>query len=468
MKSTSMFSAAMAWLALTASAAVAQTMEQPASYVEPASYGESGSGAMTAAYEEPTQRTGPMVQLASWWNNTAGGASANCTDAAPSCGDVLGYGPASEYCGEMCNPRCRSLDLWGNVEFLMWWGKGTDLPPLVGTSTDSATPRGDAAVLGRPNYENLFGGDTYGNELQVGGRFTAGLWLDPHHTLGWGTRFMALGGDDANFAAASTGDQGSQILGRPFFNALLATEDSLLIAYFDELQGDPIAGGSVNASFSNSFLSAETFFRVMMENDGRRRVDLLAGYQMLRLDDAFQVNSFHTSRDPLSLIPVGTTFDITDRIRAKNEFHGGMFGLQSSLQNGQWSIDSIAKMSVGNMNQKIEMFGQTLVDGVAAPGGGLLVQPTNATPPTRERDKWAFIPEISLALAYHPTQNLSFSVGYNIIWMSDVVTSGDQVDRNVNITQVNGPLIGPAVPAPRFVDSDYWLQGINFSMNYDF
>lgn len=457
MKSTSMFSAAIACLALSASAAIAQTMEQPASY------------------EEPVASPRPMVALASWLGVGGGAACTDpacsdpaCTTAAPSCGDVLGYGPASAYCGETCGPGCRSLDMWGNVEFLLWWAKGTSLPPLVGTSDDSATIRDDASVVGRNSFRSLFGGGLEGSEVQTGGRVTLGLWLDPQHTVGWGGRFMALTGDDSNFAATSTGDQGTQILGRPFFNALSNDEDALLIAYFDEVQGDPIAGGSVNASFSNSFLSAETFFRIMMNYDGRKRTDLIAGYHFMRIDDGVHVESTTVSRDPLSIVPVGTQFDITDDFRAKNQFHGGMMGLMSTMQNGQWSIDSTFKMSVGNMRQQLELFGETQIDGVVQPGGGLLVQPTNATPAVTQRDKLCFIPELSLALAYHPTETLSFSVGYNIIWVSDMITSGDQIDRRVNLSQVSGPLVGPALPEPRFNDSDYWLQGINFTMNYDF
>jgi hypothetical protein len=60
--------------------------------------------------------------------------------------------------------------------------------------------------------------------------------------------------------------------------------------------------------------------------------------------------------------------------------------------------------------------------------------------------------------------NLSFHIGYNIIWITNVALSGDQVDLQVNLNQ---PL-GPARPQFVFNDRDYWLQGINWGMNWDF
>jgi hypothetical protein len=38
----------------------------------------------------------------------------------------------------------------------------------------------------------------------------------------------------------------------------------------------------------------------------------------------------------------------------------------------------------------------------------------------------------------------------------------------VNTTQLGGPLLGEARPAFEFDDEYYWLQGINFGVNWDF
>jgi hypothetical protein len=55
------------------------------------------------------------------------------------------------------------------------------------------------------------------------------------------------------------------------------------------------------------------------------------------------------------------------------------------------------------------------------------------------------------------------------MWISNIALSGDQVDTFVNSTQFfGGNLAGPARPRFQFNDRDYWLQGINYGMNWDF
>ena len=61
--------------------------------------------------------------------------------------------------------------------------------------------------------------------------------------------------------------------------------------------------------------------------------------------------------------------------------------------------------------------------------------------------------------------NFSVHLGYNIIWISNIATSEEQVDLNVNLAQPN---VGPNRPAFVFHDQNYWLQGINWGMNWDF
>src|SRR5207302_11310422 len=101
------------------------------------------------------------------------------------------------------------------VEYLMWWGKGTSLPPLVSTSLQG-TSFAQAGVLGLGTATVPFGNQLGGNKLQSGGRVTFGIWLDPQHNVAAGGRFFGLGGDTTSFSQASTGNP---IIARPFFDA---------------------------------------------------------------------------------------------------------------------------------------------------------------------------------------------------------------------------------------------------------
>jgi hypothetical protein len=383
-----------------------------------------------------------LVQLSSFWNDATSGLISppmgNRYAEDLSCGDGS--------CGE-CNSCCHRLDVFGSVEYLMWWAKGTELPPLV-TTSDPA----DLGVLGRDTTTILFGNEFAGNNMQVGGRATLGIWLDRGHNVAAAGRFFGLGGDTTRFAAAS---DGSELLARPFFNAFLGIDDALLIAF------PGLATGSIAATATTqNIFGVETIFEVMMHREACRRVDLIFGYQFMRLDDSVEIVSNHT------LTQSNTLFTISDRFRAENEFHGGEIGLRGRLCRGCWSLDALAQVAIGGIRQQVVIEGQTVITpsgGAPTPFvGGLLAQPSNIG--TFERNTFAYIPSFTLNLKYHVNPCLNLFVGYNLMWLSDVALSGDQIDLRVNPNQ---PL-PPPLPEFRFRDRDYWLQGMNFGASFDF
>jgi putative beta barrel porin BBP7 len=357
-------------------------------------------------------------------------------------------------CG-CCRRCCCSHDLWGSVEFLMWWGKGTTLPPLV-TTSPQGTPFPQAGVLGQPDTSVLFGNQLGGNGMQTGGRVTFGMWLDPQHNVAAGARYFGLGGDTTRFAQSSTGDP---ILARPFFNAFLGIQDSFVVAYPGFNQG------SINARVTtNNIIGADAFTEIMMYRDFRRRVDLVGGYEFFRLDDWLQVNSSSTITDPINPF-VGLNTALNDRFSTRNQFHGGLIGLRGRMAHGQWSLNVLGQVGLGNMDQQAVITGSTTttINGNSTTtNGGLLARPSNIG--TYQRDVFCAIPQLTANLHYHVNPNLSFHIGYNIIWITNMALSGDQVDLQVNLNQP----VGPARPQFVFNDRDYWLQGINWGMNWDF
>ena len=371
----------------------------------------------------------------------------------PSCADGTSGDPGG-------GRRCRSWDLWGSAEILLWWMKGTDLPPIVGTSPLGTTPHVDAAVFGTPGYRTLYGDDIAGRDLQMGGRFTLGTWLDGSHNAGVGTRFFFLDGSAEHFDAVTNG---GTIIGRPFFNVGLGQEDAALIGFPGENSGD------IHVKFTNNLMGNDAYFRVMIERSRLRRLDVISGYQFLRMDDDLRIDSTTNVIDPLSLIN-GAQINVFDRFRGTNEFHGAMLGVQGTMARGCWSLNGLAKCGFGNNHQQIIIEGRQEVSFPPGPvittPGGLFAQPSNIG--THVRDRFIVIPELSLNLAYHIRPSVSVHVGYNLIWMSDVVVSGDHIDRRVNLSQVPGPVVGPNLPAFQFDSTEYWIQGINLGVNWNF
>lgn len=361
------------------------------------------------------------------------------------------------YCGSCMKTR----DVWGSVEFLMWWGKGTHLPPLV-TTSPANTPQAQAGVLGEPTTTILYGDLMSGDDLRAGGRATFGIWLDPEHNVTLGGKFYGLNSERQAFFAASTGDP---ILARPFFNTQIGQQDALLVAF------PGLTEGNISVDHeSDNFMGAEAFFEIMMHRECNRRVDLILGYHYLRMDDSLTINSFSAVTEIGGVLPQGTTFDLTDRFSTENEFHGGEIGLKSKMARGCWSFDGLLKTSLGNQRQQVAIDGTGVINvppGPDAPlNGGFLALPTNIG--VYERNRFVLIPEAMLNLTYHHTPCLSFHAGYNIIWMTESVSSGDQIDLTLNLSQQAGPLVGAARPAFPFRERDYWVQGINFGVNLDF
>src|SRR5437764_1214525 len=72
---------------------------------------------------------------------------------------------------EVCGPPGR---FWASAEYLYWWTKGMNIPPLV---TSGSAANAIPGALGQPGTGTLFGNNIDG-EGQSGGRFTAGFWLN--------------------------------------------------------------------------------------------------------------------------------------------------------------------------------------------------------------------------------------------------------------------------------------------------
>jgi hypothetical protein len=396
--------------------------------------------------------------------------------------DALAEQPAAavdhRHCGTCCKPKscCKCLcgpsgRFWIRGEYLLWWTKGDSLPPLV-TTSPTGTPRPQAGVLGQPGTVILFGDEDVNDGARSGGRFTVGTWLDDCQTWGIEGDYFALGEEVTEFSASSLGDP---ILARPFFNVITGQQDSELVAF------PGIVTGSVNVRASSDFQGAgarllhsiccRTSCGHKICNRNCHRLDLIAGYRFLKLDEDVVIGEQLISTDPAGLIPLGTQIDLTDRFHTRNEFHGGELGLLSRIYRGRWSFDVLGKVALGGTWSTVTIDGATTVTvpGVApaSRGGGLLAQGSNIG--TFSEENFAVVPEVGLTLGYFVRPRLRALMGYTFIYWSHVARPGDQIDVALNPLQLTpGPFIGPERPAFEFRDSDFWAQGLNFGLEYTF
>ena len=342
-------------------------------------------------------------------------------------------------------------------EYLLWWIKGDQLPPMV-TTSPSTVDRANAGVLGQSTTSVLFGGTTV-NSSHSGARVVAGWWISPDARIEG--EWFGLGQISSGFSESSNG---IPVLARPFFNLSSGAQDANVIAFPNQLQGN------VNISETSSFFGAGVHATQNMKCinfgcDRTFRVDFLYGYRFLQLSESLQASDSLTSIDPNGPVPVGTSFASHDSFTTLNNFNGFDLGAVTDTRWGRWCLTALGRMAIGGTSERITINGSSTS---TVPGGtptntpgGLLAMPTNIG--TFHHNGFTVVPELQLKLAYDFTQNIRFTIGYDVMYWSRVARPGSQIDTFVNPTQSSGGTLA-GTPGPLFLlrETDLWVQGVSF------
>jgi hypothetical protein len=327
------------------------------------------------------------------------------------------------------------------------------------------------AVLGQPNTRVLFGGADIHHGAFVGVRAAAGLWLDEECTLGIEGRGFCLERRTAFFAARSN-PAGDPVLSVPVFNPV-ANEEGV---YDNAFPGEAAGATSIAAS---TRLWGWEVNAVSQVYQGRAfTADLLLGYRGLDLRENLEIrNEFAPLIDNRftflgDLIGPPATVINFDQFGTRNRFDGAQFGGRLDWHSDRVSLSLLGKLALGVTRQRLAIDGSSVLNAGGATivvPGGIFAQQTNIG--RFNEDSFSVIPEIGVNLAVRMTSRLSAQVGYTLLYWSDVVRPGNQIDRVVNPNLVPtdqdfGTSGGPRRPAPLFNTSDYWAQGINVGLHF--
>jgi hypothetical protein len=407
----------------------------------------------------------PAAEISDPWSSDANVGVTTCiTDEAP-----VEIAPAAEdsEMGECVagNASCCTCPSrwWVRAEYLLWWTQGNRLPPLLTTSPDG-TLRGAAGVLPAANI--VFGGQPVDDNARPAGRLRVGYDFDPCGRCSLEAHVTAVG-DGANTNFATPPSTGSPILARPLINTGTGLEDAQLVAYRTPTLVD-VVHGQWGVSTSSEMYSAAVLLRQNWRTGPWARWDLLGGYRFFRFREGVSIRENLISREVGVVVLPGTLIDVYDDFQTENDFHGGELGLNVAVERGFITVDMLGKVALGNIRQRIEIDGTTLVTPPAgAPAnlaGGLLALPSNMG--LRRHDEFAVSPELGINVACQLAPCLSLTCGYTWWLLTGVVRSGDQIDRAVDPAQLS-PLnrggggaaaLRPVVP---FHTTAFWTQGIN-------
>ena len=354
---------------------------------------------------------------------------------------------------------------WVSFEYLKWQMKGVTLFPLV-----TAAPAGSPGTLDDAATTVLYGGPDVLKDWQSGFRFRAGMWFEDG-TSGVDFSYFALGQVEDSFVASSSGNPG---LFRPFFNTALNAEDAQLVAFIDPVAG-PVLAGAVAVHNESELMGLELNYRSGWSTGSMGgRIDALCGYRYLHLRDAISINSTLTTRAAAGAAPAGTRIFSGDEFETENQFHGLQVGLVGEWQFGQMTFGLRGTVGAGVTMQSVDINGASgsvtpTGTTVTAPGG-LLALPTNIG--TYDQSRFSIASELGVTVGYQVMDNVRVFAGYNVLYWSNVVRAGEQLNRFVNPNFIPDPTTGTSArtgtPSPlfRFRDESFFAHGCMLGVEF--
>jgi len=353
-------------------------------------------------------------------------------------------------------PAWHAIDGWADFEYLLWWRRGRKFPPLVTTEPN-------AGVL--PQATVLFGGTEVTEQARPGGRLDLGVWLDPCHRIGLGGHYVALGNSPVEFALTS---QELGFFARPFDDATTAPPTPTALPVANDGAAPPTTGNLLLQSDSD-VQAGDVYFRWVLRRSCRLRFDLLAGYQYSRLDEYLSIDTFTRTDLDNDLFQTREARDVFD---TENEYNAGHFGFDAEYRKGCWGLETLARFGFGNMHQRVTISGSsTFTDAennVDTRASGLLAQSaTNGGVHTQ--DEFAFMTDTGIKLNYYVRERFKLSIGYSLMYWSNVLRPGDQVNLNVDARLLNpAPPLDATEPSFAFDTTKFYIEGLTLGMDFAF
>jgi hypothetical protein len=379
-------------------------------------------------------------------------------DVNAACGECADFN--TNCCDTLCGPPGR---LWFGAEYLLWTTKGNRLPALA-TTGPIGTAGPTSGALGAPGTSTLIGDRDYNDDWRSGFRITGGLWLDQRQLWGVEGDYFYLGNSSTSEIASS---DGSRIITRPFTNNVIDNRNGTFTPttpFADtQLVSFPnVLAGQIAVNTQSEFTGAGVNVMRNLLCADCARLDFIVGYRYLNLNDTLNI------QEDLRGLPGsqndGFTFRVNDNFRTENHFHGVNLGLAGERRFGAFFMGGRATVALGNTHSIVDIDGSTVItnpNGVSQRfSGGLLTQPSNIGRYTL--NKFATVTEVGMRLGVQLTENVRLYGGYNFIYWTNVIRTGDVIDTRVNASQIP-PRTNPTGELfPRFSPrySDFWAHGI--------
>ncbi|MCE9530435.1 MAG: BBP7 family outer membrane beta-barrel protein [Planctomycetes bacterium] len=351
-----------------------------------------------------------------------------------------------------------------SAEYLAWWTNSYPTPALV-----TAGPASSDGALGQAGVTTLFGNqsETIPN-FRSGVRFGYEYWCGKCRNWGFDGHlfFLSQSGSDNRFNSGT-----NTLLARPF-DSLNTGGPSSEIVGFPGLFAGGIAVGN-----SSKIWGTDINLRRKFWQGERSYIDGLVGFRYLSLQESLRIEEQSTRLapdanpvvgDPSQFIVSGHAFD---QFSTSNQFYGGQIGAAFGCARGRWVLDLRTMLAIGSTTSIVQISGgqsNIMADGSnVVSQGGLLALNSNIG--RHYREQFTIVPELTLNLGYNISDHCRVFVGYNILYWSNVLRPGDQIDTSLDVNRIPNfrpsPNIVPnARPAFLGRDRDFIAQGINLGL----
>jgi hypothetical protein len=377
---------------------------------------------------------------------------------------------------------------WASADYLLWWVKKAPLPPVVTTGAfdpntfvPGVTP--SPGAIGTADTVFLRGGRGIDLGTFSGLQARSGYWFDDRRTVGVEAGAFLLERRSSSYTATSDAN-GVPLIKVPFFDTFGGQEVGANVSFANDA-ANFFGGlaGSVSVVNTLRFWGADAAAAFNVYDNKIVRVDALVGLRYLDLDESVRVLQTATPfGQPLLAsflgndIPVGATLTSQDNYHTRNQFYGGTVGGRVYVQVfEELGVSLLSRVGLGVTEQRSAVGGLSTLVMPGVPTmtaqGGTLALPSNSG--IRRGSDFAVVPEVNLNVHYQVTSYLTATVGYNYLYWSSVVRPGDQIDHNVDSRQIpTGQNFVPGVaatsPATQFRRTDFWANGVNFGLAFQF
>jgi len=360
------------------------------------------------------------------------------------------------------------------IDFLLWFMDKPRLPiPLLTTASSAGTAASTSTgALSSSTTQVLFDTEDLRFGNYPGGRFSIGYWFAPERILGLEANIFNVEASDI-LAVVSGSNTSSGVLSRPFTNAASGVQQAAVVAFpvsrtgtVSILATSQLVGGEINL--------AAKFIRGV-ESDW----DLLVGLRCLALEESLEVsqNTLAGLNNNMSFgigttsLPRGSVVTVFDRFETRNRFTGAQFGVRKETRLTNMILGCQIKVAAGATRQNIRIDGASTLTAVGGAvttlPGGILALPTNIG--TVVVNEFTVVPQLQFSVGYQCMEHLRLWASYECLLWTNTVRPGDQIDPNVNVTQVPtsgsfNTFSGPVRPVVPLEQETLFLQGLSVGL----